>query len=97
MTKTPLNNTSLFGWGCLGAVAPEVLRFFKLAAAGQPMPTLDWPLYWALLIVFVLVSGAFTVAWKAETPFKAIWVGASVPTLVTTLVQVAPSLPKPGP
>ncbi len=90
-----MKNSSLFWWGSFGAVVPEVLRFFKLAAAGQPLPNLQWPIYGLLLVLFVLVAGAFTIAWKAENPFKAIWVGASVPTLVATLIQVAPSLPKP--
>jgi CDP-diglyceride synthetase len=89
-----MKNSHLFWWGCLGAVLPELLRFFKLVAAGQSLPTLNWPLYIGLFVLFVLAAGAFTVAWKAETPFKAIWVGASFPTLVATLVQVAPALPK---
>lgn len=92
-----MKNSRLFWWGCFGAIVPEVLRFFKLAAAGQPLPHLNWPIYGGFLVLFVLVAGAFTVAWKAENAFKAIWVGASVPTLVATLVQVAPGLPKPGP
>jgi len=87
-------NSQLFWYGCFGAVLPELLRFFKLVSAGQPLPNLNWPLYMILLLLFVLAAGAFTVAWKAENAFKAIWVGASFPTLVTTLIQVAPNLPK---
>lgn len=70
---------------------PELLRFFKLVSVGQPLPNLNWLLYGILLVLFVLASGAFTVAWKAENAFKAIWVGASFPTLVAALVQVAPT------
>jgi CDP-diglyceride synthetase len=89
-----MKNSHLFWWGCFGAILPELLRFFKLAAAGQSLPNLNWPLYAGLLVLFALAAGAFTVAWKAETQFKAIWVGASFPTLVAALVQVAPALPK---
>jgi CDP-diglyceride synthetase len=85
----------LFLWGCFGAVLPELLRFFKLVTTGQPLPNLNWPLYGSILFLFVLAAGAFAIAWNAENSFKAIWVGASFPTLVAALIQVAPSLPQP--
>jgi hypothetical protein len=88
-----MSRFNLFLWGCLGATLPELLRFFRLASAGQPLPALNWPLYGSILFLFILAAGGFAIAWDAESPFKAIWVGASFPTLVTTLIQVAPSLP----
>jgi hypothetical protein len=72
---------------------PELLRFFKLVDAGQPLPNLNWPLYAALFALFILAAGPFTVAWKPESAFKAVWVGASFPTLVATLIQIAPTMP----
>jgi CDP-diglyceride synthetase len=81
----------LFLWGCLGAVLPELLRFFRLVAAGQPLPNLNWPLYAVVLALFVLAAGAFTLAWEADSPFKAIWVGASFPTIITALITTAPT------
>lgn len=89
-----MKNSHLFWWGCFGAILPQLLRFFNLVAAGQPLPNLNWPIFISLFVVFAFAGGAFTVAWKAETPFKAIWVGASFPALVTTLIQVAPALPQ---
>lgn len=89
-----MKKSALFFWGAFGAVLPELLRFFKLAASGNPLPNLNWPLYGGLLLLFVLAAGAFAVAWKAENEFKAIWVGASFPTIVATLIQVAPALPR---
>jgi hypothetical protein len=88
-----MKNSHLFGWGCFGALLPELLRFFKLVDAGQPLPNLNWPLYAALFSLFVLAAGPFTVAWKPESAFKAVWVGASFPTLVATLIQIAPTVP----
>ncbi len=83
----------LFLWGCLGAVLPELLRFFRLVAAGQPLPNLNWPLYAVVLALFILAAGAFTLAWEADSPFKAIWVGASFPTIITALITTAPTHP----
>jgi hypothetical protein len=88
-----MTRTACFWWGTFGSVLPEVLRFFKIAAAGDPFPHLNWPLYLVFLFLFVVSSGIFSVAWKPESEFKAIWVGASVPVLVATLVQTAPGLP----
>lgn len=86
-----MKNSHLFGWACFGAVLPELLRFFKLVAVGQPLPNLNWPLYGVLLFFFVLAAGLFRVAWKPENAFKAIWVGASLPTLIATIVQSVPT------
>lgn len=83
-----MNKFHLLLWGCLGAILPELLRFFRLAAAGQPFPALNWPLY-----SIILAAGAFTVAWQADSPFKAIWVGASFPTIITALITTAPTHP----
>jgi hypothetical protein len=82
-----------FWWGAFGSLLPEILRFFKIAAAGGTFPVLNWPLYISLLVLFVGSSGVFAVAWKPESEFKAIWVGASVPVLMATLIQTAPGLP----
>ncbi len=87
----PLNRFQLFLWGCLGAALPELLRFFHLAAAGQPLPALNWLLYSVVFAFFVLAAGAFTLAWEADSPFKAIWVGASCPTIITALITTAPT------
>jgi CDP-diglyceride synthetase len=82
-----------FWWGAFGSILPEILRFFKIAAAGEALPQLNWILYTVLLTLFVVSSGFFSIAWKPENEFKAIWVGCSVPALVATLVQAAPVLP----
>ena len=87
-----MTRTACFWWGAFGSILPEILRFFKLAAAGDSFPHLNWPLYLAFLVLFVGSSGIFSVAWKPESEFKAIWVGASVPVLVATLIQTAPGL-----
>lgn len=83
-----------FAWGSIGAVLPEVLRFFKLAAAGTPLPDLNWVLYGGLLVMYVLLAGFVSIAWKPENEFKGLWVGASLPAIVATLVQTAPGIPK---
>jgi hypothetical protein len=88
-----MTRQACFWWGAFGSLLPEILRFFKLVAAGDPLPHLNWPIYLGFLVLFVGSSGVFSIAWKAENEFKAVWVGASVPVLVATLIQTTPGLP----
>ena len=87
----PMKSSHSFWWGLFGSVIPEVLRLYKVAVVGQSPPTFHW-YYIAISIVFVICAGIFAVAWKPETPFKAIWVGVSFPVLVSTMIQNAPSV-----
>lgn len=81
-----------FFWGVFGAVLPEILRLWKLANGGQHLPDFSTA-YFVLLPLFVISGGFFSIAWKPENPFKAIWVGISLPVLVATLAQSPPPLP----
>ena len=89
-----MNKTTCFWWGFVGAVLPEVLRFFKIISAGQTLPNLNWLLYAGILVVYCICAGLLAIAWKAEAEWKAVWVGASLPALVATLIQSAPSVGK---
>ena len=87
-----MTNKECFLWGCLGSVLPEVLRLYTIATQHQNYPNFTWP-YFLISVFFVLSAGGLTVAWKPENAFKAIWVGISFPTLVSTLAKAAPNLP----
>jgi hypothetical protein len=82
-----------FLWGAFGGLLPEVVRFFKIVQSGTSLPDLNWTLYALFLLLFVSCAGVFSVAWKPESEYKAIWVGASLPALVATLVQAVPKPP----
>jgi hypothetical protein len=89
-----MNVRGSFAWGCLGALAPEILRFFKLISSAQELPHLEWSLYAPLLVLYVALAGAVAIAFKPDSAWKGLWVGASLPALIATLIQTAPSLPK---
>jgi hypothetical protein len=80
-----------FFWGCLGSTAPEILRWYKIASTGLPIPQLNWTLYLIILVLYVLLAGAVSVAFNPDGPWKALWVGASLPAIIAVLVQAAPS------
>ena len=87
----PIKPSNAFWWGLFGSMLPEVLRLYKIAVAGQSQPTFH-AYYIIISVIFVVCAGFFSVAWKPESSFKAIWVGASFPILVSTLVHNAPAL-----
>ena len=88
-----MTQTASFRWGLLGAFLPEVVRFFRIVSSGQPLPNLNWLFYVIILIAYCTVAGFVAIAWKPDAEWKALWVGASLPALVGTLVQAAPALP----
>ncbi|HEV2380731.1 MAG TPA: hypothetical protein VG206_13175 [Terriglobia bacterium] len=87
-----MSGKQAFWWGAFGAILPEIVKLFKIVAAGDPLPHLNWTAYIVLLMLFACFAGGFSVAWRPESAYKAIWIGASLPLLVSTLVQVAPKL-----
>jgi hypothetical protein len=92
LADNQLSDLRSFLWGCLGAVLPEVLRLYTIATHQQNYPNFTW-LYLIISVIFMLSAGGLTVAWKPENAFKAIWIGISFPTLVSTLAKTVPSLP----
>jgi hypothetical protein len=89
-----MSRKDCFWWAAFGAVLPEIVRFFRIVAVGEALPHLNWVLYVIFLLLFACCAGVFSVAWKPESAYKAVWIGASLPALVATLVQVAPVIPK---
>lgn len=88
-----LAGRNCFAWGCLGAVIPEVLRFFQILRAGEALPDLNWLLYPIVALSWALCAGAVSVAWKPDASWQAMWIGMSCPAIVASLIQAAPSLP----
>lgn len=63
----------IFLWGALGAILPEVIRFFRIASIAQPIPPLNWTFYVAMLAVYCAVAGFTAIAWKPDAEWKALW------------------------
>jgi hypothetical protein len=89
-----LTKQQAFLWGVFGGIAPEVVRFTVLAKTARiDAPPSGWILYIALSILYTACAGILAIAWKPENEFKAIWVGASFPAILATLVGSIPKLP----
>lgn len=66
------------------------MRIFKLVSVGSALPPLNWLLYLPFLLVYIVMAGAVSVAFKPDSEWKALWVGASLPALIAALVQASP-------
>ena len=92
----PLTRVERFAWGCFGSLLPEIIRIYAFVTHQNSLPVLQWryiAVYVIISVVFMMSAGGFTIAWEAENAFKAIWVGASFPALVSALIRSAPALP----
>ena len=69
-----------FLFGMVGAAAVEGLRTYKIATL-QPV-LFHWP-YVLLSITFVVLGGVFSVAWGDDHPLKSVYIGASLPVVLS--------------
>ena len=78
-------------WGGIGALAPEVVRLHTLVTAqGSPLlPTISL-FYVTASLAFIAVGGLFAVAWNDDNPVKCLYIGASLPVIVSAWGQSPP-------
>lgn len=84
-----------FLYGALGAAAPEVIRWSKIALrpADSDLPS-SWAIYLTALLVFVIFGGLFATFWKDDSPLKCFYFGATFPAFVSAILGSPPPLPK---
>lgn len=86
-----MSRASAFWYGLCGACLPEIVRYARLVATTRidPPPS-GWIVYAAIWVLYLLAAGIMSVAWRPDSEYKAIWVGASFPAIVQTLISTAP-------
>jgi hypothetical protein len=82
-------NWFYFGFGALGAIAPEVARLYKLATDKEQF-TWSW-FYVIISLIFAAIGGVIAVILPAMNFLSAIYAGAAWPALITTGKQIAGS------
>ena len=85
-----MSDAERFWWGAFGSATPHVIQFGKLAFDGDPLPRLNWVFWAIMMLVYGLVAGGVSVAWKPTSAYRAIWIGASFPALVGAIMQTPP-------
>jgi hypothetical protein len=74
-----------FVLGALGATAPEIIRLYKIVT-GQTEGTLPrFELrYFSISVLFVGLGGLLAVVWGENDPLKCLWVGVSLPVIISS-------------
>lgn len=83
-------NWPLFAFGCLGAAAPEIIRLYKIKDLKL---TIRRPVqYFVCSLLYVLLGGCVAIALDAKSFYAALYIGISLPTLISTTSGKAPAL-----
>ncbi|UCE25075.1 MAG: hypothetical protein JSU74_03230 [Candidatus Zixiibacteriota bacterium] len=88
--KNPDFILSFFILGCIGALAPEIVRLYRLRTKAEAF---EWS--WFYLIISVLFSGlGGLIAWilPATTYYGAFYAGVTTPVIVTTMLKQTKAL-----
>jgi len=86
-----------FGWGAIGAVAPEVVKLYNFVTAttlnAEPLKLRLPKSYIPVSLTFIAVGGAVAVAFGENSALKCMWVGVSLPAIVSSFVKQLPPVP----
>jgi hypothetical protein len=79
----------------VGAAAPEALRLYKIVTGrtSEPLPIFGRA-YFLISVVFLALGGAVAVAWGEENPVKCLWIGMSLPVIISTFAGRPPTPPQ---
>ena len=78
----------IFTLGCFGALAPEVLRLYRIR--NKPRPN-SWSwFYFVISIVFAVLGGVVAIILPATTFLAAFYAGISTPLIINTVLKNAP-------
>jgi hypothetical protein len=85
--------SSFFWCGCVGALAPEIIRLYKL----KSRKNLNWqPTYFILSILFALLGGFMAWVLQVTSYYAAFYVGVSFPTIISTISRQGIKVKAPG-
>lgn len=80
-------NWITFLLGALGAFAPEILRLWKIRNSPEKF---SWSWFYLIIsIVFCALGGIFSIAMEPDKAWKAIYIGISLPVIITKALEQA--------
>jgi hypothetical protein len=78
-------NTLVFALGCIGALAPEIVRLYKLRK-NPPKEVFSW-WYYVTSILLALLGGVVALILPAITTWAAFYAGITTPTMISTAAK----------
>ena len=80
-----------FLWGTLGAVAPEIIRIYRITTGVSQARLPAFGLqYFLVSVAYVVMSGFIVLASGKTSPLECIWIGVSVPAIISTVLRRNP-------
>lgn len=88
--SNPIFDSSIFLLGCAGAMAPEIVRLYKLRENADQF---NWSWFY-LIISFVFAALGGLLAWilPTTTYYGAFYAGVTTPIIVTTILKKASAI-----
>lgn len=86
-------NWLIFGYGFVGGVLAELLKWYQLRESATPPAYLNSARYWILTVLMTLAGGLLAAVQNASTPLLAINIGISAPLILKALAAVTPIQP----
>lgn len=80
----PEFNLDIFLLGCIGAIAPEIVRLYNLRT--NPQFTWSW-FYLVVSTLFALLGGLIAWVLPSTTYYGAFYAGVTTPVLITTIIR----------
>jgi len=81
----PPTHVLVFALGCIGALAPEIVRFYKLRH--KPPKSFFSLWYFLATAVYAALGGVVAVALPAVTLWGALYAGITTPVLISTAAK----------
>jgi hypothetical protein len=77
---------SQFLYGCAGAAAPEIIRWYRIARHATPAEARR-PAYWIATVAYILLGGLWAYLVSKQEPFAAFASGIATEFAILALVQ----------
>lgn len=85
----------IFSFGCIGAVAPEIVRWYQLLQKGEEIKIPSR--FFIVSVVFAILGGVIAIALEAKTLYAAFYNGVSLPSIMKVYVgETIPETPNPS-
>ena|ERR1700690_4174165 len=78
------NGITIFALGCVGALAPEIIRLYKLRS--RPWKKFS-PFYLIISGIYAGLGGVVALVLPSVTVWAALYAGVTLPTLISTVVH----------
>lgn len=80
-----------FLWGTLGAVAPEIVRIYRITTGtSQGKLPIFGRRYFLISVMFAVMSGFIVLASGKTAALECIWIGVSVPAIISHVLRRNP-------